>query len=207
MAIIIRKDKKENEFMLHKEIKRIIDDQESQKAVLLTAEEEKYAREKGLIDADKNVELISLSERMQPLYLERADKETDEVIAEESTEFLQQPISYFRTHMNEYLYIESDSLRIVGTDSLTLEVNDVFGSYEMMFGLSVQKKYEQVLRCFLEENLSQDHRFVLLFNSADGLWDVNIPLSGMQGFSEENLISEVLGDAYIFLFKLAAAIE
>lgn len=193
--------------MLQKEIKRIIENQHGQEAILLTEEEDKYAKVHGLIEAEKNVKVLSLSERLQPLYLERADKESDEVIAEESNEFLQQPISYFRSHMNEYLYIESDSLRIVGTDSLTFEVNDVFGSYEMMFGLSVQKKYEQVLREFLEKNLHQDHRFVLLFNSADGLWDVNIPLSGMQGFSEENLIAEVLADAYLFLFKLAAAIE
>lgn len=124
-------------------------------------------------------------------YVELCNKETEELIAEETEQFLQQSISYLKSHLSEFIYIESDHFSKLGTDSVCLEVDDVFGTYEVMLGLKLQKKYENEINTYLTNVLKEDAKFSLLFSQADGLWDFNLALESIEGFREEMNIREV----------------
>src|SRR4051794_34771944 len=52
------------------------------------------------------VEMDSLS-RFNDAYIERCNKESEELIAEEPSIFLDQPIDYFLDHLEEFMYLES----------------------------------------------------------------------------------------------------
>ena len=43
-------------------------------------------------------------------YIERCSKETETMIANESSTFLQQSIGYFKKHKGEFIYLESTSI-------------------------------------------------------------------------------------------------
>ncbi|MBY0120437.1 branched-chain amino acid aminotransferase [Bacillus sp. S/N-304-OC-R1] len=140
-------------------------------------------------------------------YIERSSKETEELIAEESVQFFDQPISFLKKHKEQFIYIETSRFNIIGIDSLCLEVDDVFGTYEAMLGLRLQKKHEKTIKDFLEIELMDKNKSSLLFSQADGLWDFNFAINGIDGFQEEMTISEACRLVYLFLFKLIMTIE
>ena len=83
-------------------------------------------------------------------YIERCSKETETMIANESSSFLNKPIIYLKEHKNEFIYVESALFDDIGVEGISLEADDVFGTYDVMLGLKLQKKFDRVLREYLE---------------------------------------------------------
>ncbi|WP_066288070.1 branched-chain amino acid aminotransferase [Bacillus sp. FJAT-29937] len=175
--------------------------------VELFKEEIDYAKKQQLISEEMIISEKNDDFLFSDAYIERSNKETEELLAEESEEFLHTPIHYLEKHKQEFIYIETSRLNIVSTDSLCLEVDDVFGTYEVMLGLKLQKKHEKAIKSFLMNELKGDPKFSLLFSQADGLWDFNFALNGVEGFTEEMTIGEASKLVYLFLFKLLETVE
>ncbi|MEH7392828.1 branched-chain amino acid aminotransferase [Bacillus sp. JJ1503] len=175
--------------------------------IVLFKEEIDYAKKQQLITEDLIVTEKNDASLFNEAYIERSNKETEELLAEESLDFFDQPLNYLHTHKNEFIYIESSRFNKVGTDSLCIEVDDVFSTYEAMLGLRLQKKYEKSIKNFLTNELKGEAKFSLLFSQADGLWDFNFALNGVEGFTEEMTIGEACKLIYLFLFKLLEAVE
>lgn len=170
-------------------------------------EEIEYARKHQIIDASNMIKEMDPVSRFSNAYIERSDKETEEFLGEESALFLNQPILYLKKHLNEFIYIESDCFPMIHAESMCLEVDDIFRTYEVMLGLKLQKKYEKVIKAFLEKELIGEIKVSLLFNQTDGLWDFNFALNNLEEFNEDLTIGEVLVLIYRFLFKLAETVE
>lgn len=136
-------------------------------------------------------------------YIERSDKETEEMIAEEKIDFLNQSMRYLKNNVKEFIYIESSHFDQLGVDSLCMEVDDVFGTYDVMLGLKLQKKYEKGIKSFLEEALQgEGTKFDLIFDQKDGLWNVNYTLDYSPGFREDMTLSDAFTLIYDFLSHL-----
>lgn len=171
---------------------------------------------KDEIDYEKKYQLLennyTLSEkepntRFTDAYIERSDKETEELLGEERASFLEHPVNYLKVHKNEFIYLESEWFTIISADSVCLEVDDLFGTYEVMLGLKLQKKYEGAIKSYLTNKLIGEKKFSLLFSQADGLWDFNFALTNVAGFHEEMTIGEAYRLIYSFLFKLMETVE
>ena len=146
--------------------------------------------------------------RFKDVYIERCDKETEELLAEESSLFLEQPIEYFKNHQNEFMYLESEWFDLIGVDAISFEADSVFGTYDVMLGLKIQKKYEASLKSFLTSQLSSDEAtFNLMFNANEGLWEINFALNHVNNFKEDGTIQEAYGTVYRLLFQLVEAVE
>ena len=61
-------------------------------------------------------------------YIERSDKESEDLIAVETATFLAQPIEYLKKNIQEFVYMESDWFELIGVNSICLEVDDLFGN-------------------------------------------------------------------------------
>jgi hypothetical protein len=194
--------------MLKDKMKQFI--QENQNGAKLTVfKEEKEYIEKNMLANDMNGFLEKDStNRFEDAYVERCNKETENMIANESSLFLKQPIDYLKKHKNEFIYIESIWFEIIGVEAVSLEVDDVFGTYDVMLGLKLQKKYEKTIKEYLNKNLqSDDAKFDLMFSSDDGLWNLNFALNYVEGFKEEMSIGEAYQLIYCFLFILGETVE
>jgi len=144
----------------------------------------------------------------QNVYIERCDKETENFISEEVISFLEQPISYLKKNNKEYVYIEVDSLEAVRTDGITMEVDDVFGTFNMMIGLKLVKKKEAQIKQYLDANLKGEGlKYAMLFNQQDGLWDLNFMLDFVEGFNENMKFSEAILTVQQFLSQLVEAVN
>lgn len=147
---------------------------------------------------------LNLSE----VYIERCDKDSEDVIAQEQASFLNTPVTYLKQHMTEFIYIESNAFEPIKTDSLSLEIDDVFKTYMVLFGLKVQKKHASVIKTYLEENLHGENIYSsMMFSGEDGLWDMNLPLDNMTGFHEDMTVQEALALINGFLSELVRTIE
>ncbi len=147
---------------------------------------------------------LNLSE----VYIERCDKDTEEVIAQEQADFLKTPLAHLKQHMNEFIYIDSKAFEPIKTDSLSLEVDDVFKIYMVLLGLKVQKKHAAIIKSYFEENLHGENIYSsMMFSGEDGLWDLNIPIDNMDGFREDLNMQEAISIIYSFLEKLVSIIE
>ena len=89
-------------------------------------------------------------------YIERSNKESEELIGVETVDFLEQSIEYLKKNIHEFVYMESDWFEIIGVDAICLEVDDLFGTYEALLGLKLQKKYNQTIRDYLQAELKGD---------------------------------------------------
>ncbi|HLU23324.1 MAG TPA: branched-chain amino acid aminotransferase [Bacillaceae bacterium] len=194
--------------MLQKQIQQYISSQLNEgKELEVYAEEKVYIEKHGLAN-DVTLMEKDPTTRFQDAYIERCDKETEETLSEESFTFLQQPINYLKKHKNEFLYLESNWLEVIGVDAITFEVNDVFGTFDVMVGLKLQKKFEAALKEYLRSELQGDEvRFELMFNQNDGVWDLNFPLDYVDGFQEDMSLEEAYRFIYRFLFTLVERIE
>lgn len=141
---------------------------------------------------------------LSKVYLERCDKETEETIAVESPDFLNTPIAYFKTHLNEFLYVESSTFEEIKVDAFSIEVDDVFRTYMALFGLRVQKKHSTAIKNYLEEHLHTDSikNYSALFSADEGLWEINLPLDFIEGFQEEMTIEQAIELSYGFIQHL-----
>lgn len=164
--------------------------------------EKEYAVNQGLIE--ENAE-INNKEWSFPV-IERCLKETEEVIKVESESFMNEPVSYFIKNANEFLYVESNAFATIGVDGVAFEMDDVFGTSTVLFGLKVQKKWGSVLKDYLAANVGSK-TYSAMFSDKDGLWDVNIPLDQLDGFQKDIALKDAMDLAYRFIFKLLEAIE
>ena len=188
-------------------IKKMIGDTASSQIELPRVEKE-YAEKYSLVES--NIEIIEKDEnsRFVDAYIERSDKESEDLIAVETATFLEQSIEYLKKNIQEFVYMESDWFEIIGVESICLEVDDLFGTYEALLGLKLQKKFDQAIRNYLRAELKgEEAKFALLFNSDDGLWDLNISLNDIEGFRGNLTIGEAYQLIYEFLFKLVESVE
>lgn len=193
--------------MLNKQMKNFIASVDDLQKLEVFKEEKEYLIKHGLIEADADLVEKSPESRFTDAYIERSDKESEEVIGEEGQAFLEQPLDYLKKHMNEFIYLESNWFEIIGVDAVSLEVDDLFGTYDVMLGLKLQKKYEAAIRLFLKDNLGDEEKFDLMFSLDDGLWNLNFDLDSVEGFSETITLGEAFRIIYQFLFRLVEAVE
>lgn len=176
--------------------------------IALYQEEKEYIEKYKLISDDVTLIEKDPTTRFLEAYIERCDKETEETLSKESFSFLEHPIDYLQKHKNEFLYLESNWLELIGVDAIAFEVNDVFGTYDVMVGLKLKKKFEATLKENLRKELLGDEaKFELMFNQGDGLWDLNFALNYVEGFKEEMSLEEAYRLIYRFLFKLVERTE
>jgi hypothetical protein len=193
--------------MLNKQMKNYIDSVDDIQKLELFKEEKDYLLKHGLVDKDANLVEKSPESRFADAYIERSNKESEEVIGEEGQAFLQQPLAYLKKHMNEFIYLESNWFEIIGLDAVSLEVDDLFGKYDVMLGLKLQKKFESSIRLFLKNQLGDEEKFDLMFSLEDGLWNLNFDLDSVEGFNETITIGAAFQLIYQFLFRLVEAVE
>jgi hypothetical protein len=193
--------------MVKKQMAKYIQNQNGS-TVVFFKEEREYAEKNQLLND------ISLYEEKDPVlrfkdaYIERCDKETENILANESFEFLNQPISYLKKQKKEFIYMETNWFDLIDVDAVSLEVDDVFETYDVMLGLKLQKKFDHKIREYLNDHLHGDEaKFDLLFNQEDGLWNLNFTLNYVEGFQAEMTIGEAFQLIYRFLFKLSDAVE
>jgi hypothetical protein len=190
--------------MLKKEMNKYLEERklQTEEKIVLFEEELNYVKKEGLID--ENIVVEHTAERFSDLYMELANKETDEVVTENVQEtILKEEVRYLERNIEFYLYVETKAFDIVSVDSMSLEVDSVFDTYEILCGLKCPKKAEKEIRTFLENHLTGDDTYYhLMFNGNDGLWDFNFSLEKISGFRKEMEIGEALKLAYLFLFAL-----
>ncbi|WP_153730854.1 protoporphyrinogen oxidase [Sporosarcina obsidiansis] len=133
---------------------------------------------------------------MNPLTIETIElcaKETEETLRSTNESFLKEPISYLKSHVPEFLYVASPDFDEFKVDSLVFEVDDIFGTYMVLFGLQGKKKEGEVIRSYIESTLQQQLvGFSISFSDNEGLWEVNLPLDPIEGFKETMTIEQVL---------------
>lgn len=164
--------------------------------------EQAYAVKLGLIQENTEIEHRQWSFPV----IERCLKETEDVIKEESESFMNEPVSYVTKNANEFLYVESNAFETIGVDGIAFEMDDVFETTTVLFGLKVQKKRGAFLKDYLAANVGSK-TFSAMFSDKDGLWDVNIPLDQLDGFHKDMTIKDAMDLAYRFIFNLLEAIE
>jgi hypothetical protein len=141
-------------------------------------------------------------------YIERCSKETETMIANESSNFLNQPLTYLKEHKSEFIYVESTLFEEIGIEGVSLEVDDVFGTYDVMLGLKLQKKFEKLLKEQLNQTLhGDDAKFDLVFSHDDGLWDLNFALNYVNGYTENISIHDALQLIHQFLTTLVHTVK
>ncbi|MER2058086.1 MAG: branched-chain amino acid aminotransferase [Niallia sp.] len=188
--------------MLKTEMKNHLEKAQKEGKVVLFEEELNYVRKEDL--SEDNIVVGNSAERFSDLYMELANKETDEVVKENIDDtFLKEEVQYLEKNIDVYLYVETKAFEVIAVDSMSIEVDSVFGTYEILCGLKSPKKKDKEIRAFMEEHLVGDETYYhLMFNGNDGVWDVNFSLEKVNGFHKNMEIGEALKLAYIFLFSL-----
>lgn len=194
--------------MLKKQMESYISESVIENKIELFKEEKDYVEKHKLLAEDIILVEKENTSRFTDAYMERSNKESEELISEENSAFLSQPIEYLKKNKDEFLYFESRWFELIGVEALSLEVDDVFGTYNAMFGLKFQKKMGDVLKTYLTKELQEGiGSFSLMFNQGEGLWDVNVALDNIKGFQEDMSLEEAFPLIYRFLFNLVQTIE
>jgi hypothetical protein len=195
--------------VLKERIKQYINDLSSNQNgenIAVFKEEKEYAEKHQLSPVPLNEKAADL--RFSDAYIERCDKESENMIRNEPADFLNQPLVYLNKHKNEFIYLESKWFDFVHVDAISLELDDVFGTYDVMLGLKLQKKFAQSLKEYLNTHLSgEGAKFDLLFSNEEGLWNLNFALNDLNGFDENMTIGEGYRLIYHFMFKMIETIE
>jgi len=196
--------------MIKDHILQYIDERQSNQktgAITLFKEEKDYA-EKNQLAGNLQLSEKDASIRFADAYIERCDKETENMLKNESSAFLNERLDYLKKHKNEFIYVESNWFDLISVEAVSLEADDVFGTYDVMLGLKLQKKFEKSLRENLNSLLNGDEaKFDLMFSQDDGLWNLNFALNFVEGYKEELTIGEAFQLIYRFLFQLVEAVE
>jgi hypothetical protein len=194
--------------MLKKQMETYISKAKCENKVELFKEEKDYAERHHLLTNDFTIVEQENTTRFTDAYIERSNKETEELISEETAAFLSKPLEYLKINKSEFLYFESSWFELIGVEALSIEVDDVFGTYNAMFGLKFQKKMGNVLKAYLNNELQGGiGTYSVMFNQGDGLWDVNFALNSVKGFNEDMSLGDALSLIYHFLFILVETIE
>ncbi|MFP3812553.1 branched-chain amino acid aminotransferase [Bacillus sp. SIMBA_005] len=141
--------------------------------------------------------------RFADVYIERVDKESEEMIQTEKASFLNTPLTYVKKQQKEFIYIESKWFEVVEVDGLAIEWDEVFQTYTVLFGFKRQKKETGQLK----DIFSALHGAQLQFNGQDGLFDVNLPLLELDDIEEDTPLIGVITSMYRFLFRLLMQLE
>ncbi|WP_059173143.1 hypothetical protein [Bacillus sp. FJAT-27445] len=173
----------------------------------LFAEEIKYAEKHGLIE-EGTVSERNPVERFKDAYIELSDKETEQMVSKGGQELLQQPISFLKKNLNQFIYVESQWFELVDVDAVVFEVDDVFRNYQALLGLKLQKKYGEALNQLLQGKFEfAKNDYSLMFDGGEGIWNFNFSLESLKEFNEERSIDETLNFVYRFLFSLLESVE
>ncbi|MGG1698081.1 branched-chain amino acid aminotransferase [Bacillus zhangzhouensis] len=141
--------------------------------------------------------------RFADVYIERVDKETEEMIQTEASSFLNTPLTYVKKQQKEFIYIELKWFDVVKVDGLAVEWDEVFQTYTVLFGLKRPKKDTGILK----EMLSPFNGAQLQFNGQDGLFDVNLQLLELDDIQEDTPFIDVISAMYRYLFHLIMQLE
>ena len=199
---------KELSMMLKDKMKQYIQDNVNGDKLTIFEEEKAYIEKSLLVDNLNGFVEGDANARFEDAYLERCDKETENMLAQETSSFLKQPLSYLMIHKNEFVYLESIWFELISVEAVSIEADDVFGTYDVMLGLKLQKKYDKSIKEYLNKNLQSDEaKFDLLFSADDGLWNLNFALNYVEGFNEKMSIGEAFQLIYRFLFILGESVE
>ncbi|MFJ7754528.1 branched-chain amino acid aminotransferase [Peribacillus muralis] len=194
--------------MLRKRMEAYISKSISNDQLEVFNEEKEYIEKHKLITEDTTIMLKENTSRFADAYIERSNKESEELIAVENASLLAQPIEYLKKNKDEFLYFESNWFELIGVEALSVECDDVFGTYNAMFGLKFQKKMGEALKTYLKMQIQEDvGSFSLMFNQGDGLWDVNFALNNVNGFRDDLTLDDAFNLIYHFLFILVQTIE
>ncbi len=140
--------------------------------------------------------------------IERCDKETEDVISKETPSFLSTPLKHVKNHQNEFIYLESPAFEQIKVDAISIELDDVFKTYTALLGLSIQKKHTATIKKFLDAQLIGENKYYSAsFSGDEGIWDLNIPLDYIEGFSEEMSIADALSLTYQLIQTLLNEIK
>ncbi|UIN48507.1 branched-chain amino acid aminotransferase [Bacillus safensis] len=141
--------------------------------------------------------------RFGDVYIERVDKESENMIQTENPSFLNTPLTYVKKHQKEFIYIESKWFDVVKVDGLAIEWDEVFQTYTVLFGLKRPKKDTNILK----DMLSPLNGAQLQFNGQDGLFDVNLQLLELEDIHEDTAFIDVISAVYRFLFRMIVQLE
>ncbi|WP_431027731.1 hypothetical protein [Lysinibacillus sp. LZ02] len=140
--------------------------------------------------------------------LERCHKETEETVGVETAAFLQQNISYLKAHQEEFLYAQSSDFAEAKIDAVVLEFDEMFKVYTALFGLRLQKKVNQQLKAYLRDNLKgMLGSSSAMFSGDEGLWEVNIALDAIEGFTGEETFEQAYELLIDFVIKMLGVLE
>jgi hypothetical protein len=144
---------------------------------------------------------------VETFIIEICYKETDELIRQESSVFLEESMEYLKSNENEYIFLETEEFGEIKIDGLSMELDDLFGHYDAMFGLKLQKKYREEIVSFFEGTLQGKKGYNLLFNGEDGLWDVNLSINDLPAYHDNMKLREAVEEIYTYLSKLLEKIS
>ncbi|MGG0644888.1 hypothetical protein ABE021_13210 [Sporosarcina gallistercoris] len=175
----------------------------AQEGIALNTLQKEFLVNKGLLSPEvKVLEAPAFS----PSY-SLSNKETDEPL-ETPVNAGELAVSYVKTQPNDYMFAEDTSFTTIGIDGVVLEMDDVFGTITALFGLQVQKKHGEWMKKYIDTKLgTAPGTRSLMFSADDGLWDVNIALDYVDGFSETHTFNETLELVYEFVFNMLVALE
>lgn len=196
--------------MLKKQMEQYISNALAQDAekIALHIEAKEYAEKHELIPAGVEVIEKAADSRFTDAYLERCEKATVALVLVEIPKFLDEKVDHLKKHNGEFLYVESPLFDMLGVDAISLELDDVFGTYTAMFGLKLQKKYEAAIKTYLDSHLSgEEGKYSVAFSGQDGLWDMNFALNYVEGFKEDMTLLEAYHLIYTFIFAMLEEIE
>jgi len=196
--------------MLKKQLEQYIAEelQTEPTKIELHKEEKQYAEKHELLPTGVEIVLKDAASRFSDAYLERCEKDTVALIIVETPKFLDGKINHLKTHIEEFLYVESKSFDLVGIDAVSLEIDDVFKTFTAMFGLKMKKKYESRIKDYLDAHLNGDEgKYSVAFSGNDGLFDMNFALNYATGFNEDMTFLEAYNLIYSFVFSMVADIE
>lgn len=176
--------------------------------ISLYREEKNYAEKHNLIPDGVEVIEINGETRFQNAYVERCEKETIALIVVETPKFLDENIDHLKSRQREFLYVESNAFDLLGIDALSMEIDDVFGTYTALFGLKMSKQNETAIKNYLDHHLSgETGRFSVAYSGQDNLWNMNFSINYIDGFNEDMTLLEAYELVYSFIFKMVETIE
>lgn len=144
---------------------------------------------------------------MEITLIERCNKTTEETIATESAAYLAQPLSYLKANQEEFVYMESPAYEGQKMDAVVFEFDEMFEIYTALFGLKLQKKYSEAIKGYFKANLkSMLGSSSASFEGNEGIWEINIALSAMEGFTGEENFEQANTLLLNFVEKMLAEI-
>lgn len=176
--------------------------------IKLYENEKKYAIKHQLLPENVKITLEDPALRFQDAYLERCEKGTIQLIIVEAPVFFNENIEHLKTHQREFLYVEASALTRLGVDALSMEFDDVSSTYTARFGLKTLKNDKSTLENALNDYLKDEQpKHPIAFSENGGLWNISLPINGIDGFYTEMTLLEAYELVYSFIFTILETVE